>query len=72
MQANAALREIDAGAQDAALAARVDEIAESGAAPAPAISEETQRLLATDASALDAELLDIYLTEADEVLDRVR
>ena len=54
-----------------ALAASVDRIVESGAAPAPALSEETQRLLATDASALDAELLDIYLTEADEVLDTV-
>ncbi|HEX8010857.1 MAG TPA: Hpt domain-containing protein [Casimicrobiaceae bacterium] len=41
------------------------------AAPAPAPSEETQRLLETQASQLDAELLEIYLTEADEVLDRV-
>ncbi len=70
-QADAVLREIDAGAADAAVAASVDLIVEAGMAPAPAISEETQRLLATDASALDAELLDIYLTEADEVLDTV-
>ena len=41
------------------------------AAPAPAPSEETMRLLETDASQLDAELLDIYLTEAGEVLDTV-
>ena len=34
-------------------------------------SEETLRLLETDASQLDAELLDIYLTEADEVIDSV-
>jgi chemosensory pili system protein ChpA (sensor histidine kinase/response regulator) len=40
------------------------------AAPAPP-SEETMRLLETDASQLDAELLDIYLTEADEVIDSV-
>ncbi len=40
------------------------------AAPAPP-SEETLRLLETDASRLDAELLDIYLTEADEVVDSV-
>ena len=40
------------------------------AAPAPP-SEETLRLLETDASQLDAELLDIYLTEADEVVDSV-
>ena len=53
------------------LVASVDLIVESGATPAPALSEETQRLLATDASALDAELLDIYLTEADEVLATV-
>lgn len=71
-QVTAALSEIDAGGQDAALAASVDLIVESGAAPAPALSEETQRLLATDASALDAELLDIYLAEADEVLDTIR
>ena len=69
-QANAALRQIDEG-ESAALAASVDLIVESGAAPAPAISEETQRLLDTDASGLDAELLDIYLAEADEVLETV-
>jgi chemosensory pili system protein ChpA (sensor histidine kinase/response regulator) len=40
-------------------------------AAAPAPSEETQRLLETEASELDRELLDIYLTEADEVLDNV-
>jgi chemosensory pili system protein ChpA (sensor histidine kinase/response regulator) len=40
------------------------------AAPAPP-SEETMRLLETDASQLDAEMLDIYLTEADEVIDSV-
>src|SRR6185437_11143538 len=51
--------------------ASVDLIVESGTAPAPALSEETQRLLATNASALDAELLDIYLAEADEVLDTI-
>jgi len=44
---------------------------EHAAAPAPAPSEETLRLLETDASDLDAELLDIYLTEAGEVLDTV-
>jgi len=70
-QASAALKEIDGGAESAALAASVDLIVEAGTAPAPAISKETQRLLDTDASALDAELLDIYLTEADEVLDTV-
>src|SRR5262249_39196140 len=41
------------------------------AEPAPAPSDETQRLLDTAASELDAELLEIYLTEADEVLDSV-
>ena len=70
-QVKTAIREIDGGAGESALAASVDLIVESGTAPAPAISEETQRLLATDASALDAELLDIYLTEANEVLDTV-
>jgi chemosensory pili system protein ChpA (sensor histidine kinase/response regulator) len=70
-QVKAAIREIDGGAAQAALAASVDLIVESGATPAPALSEETQRLLATDARALDAEILDIYLTEAGEVLDAV-
>jgi chemosensory pili system protein ChpA (sensor histidine kinase/response regulator) len=41
------------------------------AAPAPEISEETQRLLATDANELDRELLEIYLFEAAEVLDSI-
>ena len=70
-QAAAALTEFDAGGT-AALAAAVTAIAESvNAEPAPAISEETQRLLATDATGFDAELLDIYLAEAEEVLDTV-
>jgi len=70
-QASSALAEFDAGGT-AALAAAVTAIAESAsAAPAPAISEETQRLLATDATGFDAELLDIYLAEAHEVLDTV-
>src|SRR4029077_16539889 len=43
-QADAALREIDGGGEDAALAASVDLIVEAGATPAPALSEETQRL----------------------------
>ncbi|HEX7273055.1 MAG TPA: Hpt domain-containing protein [Casimicrobiaceae bacterium] len=56
-----------AALQDAIMA-----IAEGrAAAPAPAPSEETMRLLETDASQLDAELLDIYLTEADEVLNSI-
>ena len=57
-----------------ALEAAVTAIAESGApvaAPAPALSAETQRLLATDANRLDAELLEIFLIEATEVLAAV-
>jgi chemosensory pili system protein ChpA (sensor histidine kinase/response regulator) len=72
-QAQAALAELEAGGT-VALSAAVTAIAESGtavSAPAPAISEETQRLLATDATGLDAELLDIYLTEAADVLDAI-
>ena len=66
----------DAGdvAPTVALEAAVTAIAESGApvaAPAPEISAETQRLLATDANRLDAELLEIFLIEATEVLDTV-
>ncbi|MGH8802607.1 MAG: Hpt domain-containing protein, partial [Casimicrobiaceae bacterium] len=70
-QARAALRDLDAAAAEAALPASVERIADSTAAPAPEISAETRRLLATDAGDLDAELLDIYLTEADEVLDTI-
>ena len=69
----AALAELESGGT-VALEAAVTAIAESGAtgaAPAPAISAETQRLLAVDAKGLDAELLEIYLIEAAEVLDAV-
>ncbi|MDH5287014.1 MAG: Hpt domain-containing protein [Betaproteobacteria bacterium] len=69
-QAESALREFDAGGK-AALAAAVEAIAETSA-PAPELSEETQRLLEVDAHGLDTELLDIYLTEAGEVIDAIR
>ena len=70
-QANAALKELEGGGA-VALTAAVDAIAGgAAAAPAPAISEETQRLLAADENALDAEFVEIYLTEAGEVLDTV-
>jgi chemosensory pili system protein ChpA (sensor histidine kinase/response regulator) len=68
-QTDAALRELDAG-EAANLAAAVGAMADTSAA-APEISEETQRLLATDASDLDRELLEIYLFEAAEVLDSI-
>ena len=67
------LAEVDSGGT-VALEAAVTAIAESGppmAEPAPALSAETQRLLATDANRLDAELLEIFLIEATEVLDTV-
>ena len=68
--AEAALKELQAGGSTSLDA--VTALAESGAAtPAPEISAETLRLLATDATALDAELVDIYLAEAHEVLDTV-
>jgi chemosensory pili system protein ChpA (sensor histidine kinase/response regulator) len=69
-QADAALKGFRAGGT-ATLAAAVEMIADTGVAPAPEISEETQRLLATGTSGFDAELLGIYLAEADEVLDTV-
>ena len=72
--ANAALELLArAGTGDtAALQDAIAAIAEGrAAAPAPSPSEETMRLLETDAAQFDAELLDIYLTEADEVLDSV-
>ena len=68
-QTEAVIAELEAGSA-ASLAAAVDAIADTSA-PAPAISEETQRLLATDADELDRELLEIYLFEAAEVLDGV-
>ncbi|MET0683604.1 MAG: Hpt domain-containing protein [Casimicrobiaceae bacterium] len=79
VQAQQALAELDTLAEvdsdgTVALEAAVTAIAESGAPiaePAPALSAETQRLLATDANRLDAELLEIFLIEATEVLDTV-
>ncbi|MEP6942527.1 MAG: Hpt domain-containing protein [Betaproteobacteria bacterium] len=73
-KANAALDELSRSREGdtAALQDAVASIAvEHAAAPAPALSEETMRLLETDAAELDAELLDIYLTEAGEVIDTV-
>ncbi len=73
-QADAALAELEFGGT-AALSAAVTAIVESSAAvpaPTPAVSDETRRLLATDAKGLDAELLEIYLAEAAEVLDNIR
>ena len=69
-QADAALQDLERGGTDA-LAKTAAAIADTGGAPAPAISDETQRLLSTEAHALDAELLEIYLTEAAEVLDTI-
>ena len=68
-QVELALKQLASG-EAADLAAAVGAMADT-AAPAPEISEETQRLLATDAHGLDRELLDIYLLEAAEVLDSV-
>ena len=72
-QVLSALAELDAGGTSALEAAVTAIAGSSGAAPAPApaISDETRRLLATDAIGLDAELLDIYLAEAADVLDAV-
>ena len=68
-QVEAVLAELDARGTGN-LTAAVEAIAETSA-PAPAISDETRRLLATDARELDRELLEIYLFEAAEVLDNV-
>ena len=68
-QVDAAAKELDTGGS-ASLAAAVEAIADTGV-PEVRLSEETQRLLEVDAHGLDAELLDIYLTEAGEVLDTI-
>src|SRR5262249_18496691 len=68
-QVEGVLQELEAGDAEKLVAA-VGAMADTSA-PAPEISEETQRLLATDASDLDGELLEIYLSEASEVLDGV-
>jgi chemosensory pili system protein ChpA (sensor histidine kinase/response regulator) len=57
----------DSFAEIPALLSALSETAPTIAAP----SAETQRLMQVDASELDAELLDIYLREAIEVLDNV-
>ncbi len=69
-QAGEAMAELERGSV-AALAETAAAIADTGAAPAPELSDETKRLLDTDAKGLDAELLEIYLTEASEVLDTI-
>ncbi len=68
-QVSAIVAELEAGDAQR-LAAAADAIADTSA-PAPEISDETQRLLATDAGELDRELLEIYLFEAVEVLDGI-
>jgi chemosensory pili system protein ChpA (sensor histidine kinase/response regulator) len=68
-QVDAVLAEFEAG-NAAKLAAAVEAIADTSA-PAPEISEETQRLLATDGGEFDREILEIYLSEASEVVDDV-
>src|SRR5450631_3758635 len=73
-EASAALEELTRAREGdtAALQEAIGAIASNrAAAPAPAPSEETIRLLETDASTFDAELLEIYLTEAGEVLDTI-
>ena len=73
--ADAALTELSQAGMDGDTAALQDAVAAISAtrlaAPAPAPSAETMRLLETDATQFDTELLDIYLTEADEVLDTI-
>ena len=69
-QAEAAIRELDRGGA-AALTEAAAAIADTGAAPAPEISDETRRLLGSEGHAFDAELLEIYLTEAAEVLETI-
>ena len=68
-QAGAVLKDIQTGHTDN-LAAAVEAMAATSE-PTPEISEETQRLLAIDATELDGELLEIYLLEAVEVLDTI-
>ena len=68
-QVEAALAEF--GADGASLAKAVDAISDTAAQPAPELSDETRRLLETDATQFDSELLDIYLTEASDVLDDI-
>ncbi|MEO8345116.1 MAG: Hpt domain-containing protein [Betaproteobacteria bacterium] len=68
-QAEAAIHQLASG-EAANLAAAIGAMADT-TAPAPEISEETKRLLDTDANELDRELLEIYLFEAAEVLDSV-
>ncbi len=68
-QAESALADFEAGGA-AALEKAVDAIADTSAA-APEISAETRRLLETDATQFDAELVEIFLTEAAEVVDTI-
>ena len=66
------LLDAESGVQVAKLTEAIKEIAVvPEAAPAPAPSAETMRLMEVSAEKLDAELLEIYLTEAEEVLQTV-
>ncbi|MDR1530386.1 MAG: Hpt domain-containing protein [Burkholderiales bacterium] len=65
-----AIREIRKTGDVATLTVMLENILDTPVIEPP--SEETQRLLRVDANELDAELLDIYLAEAIEVLDGVR
>ncbi len=68
-QAQAALRELDDGGNAAAALSAITEAA--APLPTPEVSHETQRLLASEDHALDAELLDIFLDEAADVLGTI-
>jgi chemosensory pili system protein ChpA (sensor histidine kinase/response regulator) len=68
-QAESALAELASGGA-AALAKTAESIADTTAA-APEISDETRRLLETDATQFDAELVDIFLAECVDVLDLI-
>ncbi|MEP6655980.1 MAG: Hpt domain-containing protein [Betaproteobacteria bacterium] len=67
-QARAALRELDEGGS---ATVAISAITGGNAALAPEVSAETQRLLDSGTHALDAELLEIFIDEAAEVLDTV-
>jgi chemosensory pili system protein ChpA (sensor histidine kinase/response regulator) len=71
-QAEEALHELESGGAEA-LQAAVTAIAGGPGAPAPApvVSDETRRLLTIAATRLDAELVEIYLAEAADVLDTI-
>jgi len=71
-QATAALKALKKTKESARVEAVTEALAPISVAPVPQPSAETMQLVAADAEELDAELLEIFLEEAQEVLATIK